>query len=130
MTWHELYTALERADPASEMVVVLYTLDGTSQVCAVEEAHEQEGHVALELYEEDSAAAGGETAMAEHTGGASDTAHAAVEAFHDLCERRGLTAGERELIWQSMAAVCSAQVRRRQGPFYEAMKPLMATGAP
>ncbi len=130
MTWHELYTALEHADPASEVVVVLYRLRGAPEVFALEEARDQEGHIELDIYEEESAADVGETAMAEDRGVSSETAHAAVEAFHDLCERRGLTQGERELIWQIMAAVCSAQVRRRQGTFYEVIKPLMAKSEP
>jgi hypothetical protein len=40
MTWHELFTALERADPASEVVVVLYRLRGAPEVFALEEAQD------------------------------------------------------------------------------------------
>jgi len=32
MTWHELFTALERADPASEIVVVVPPAGGTRGV--------------------------------------------------------------------------------------------------
>jgi hypothetical protein len=53
MTWHELFTALERADPASEVLVVLYKLDGTSQVFALEEAQDTDGHVKLDIYEDE-----------------------------------------------------------------------------
>jgi hypothetical protein len=50
MTWHELYTALEHADPASEVLVVLYQLNGTSRVFAVEEAQDTRGYVKLDIY--------------------------------------------------------------------------------
>jgi hypothetical protein len=40
MTWHELFTALERADPASEVIVVLYRLQGAPEVFALEEARD------------------------------------------------------------------------------------------
>ena len=36
MTWQELYTTLERTDPASEVLVVLYRLQGAPEVFALE----------------------------------------------------------------------------------------------
>ena len=53
MTWHELYTALEHADPASEVLVVLYRLQGTPEVFALEEAQDTGEYVRLAIYEED-----------------------------------------------------------------------------
>ena len=40
MTWPELLTTLERADPASEIVAALYHLRGTPDVFALEEARD------------------------------------------------------------------------------------------
>ncbi len=51
MTWHELYTALEYADPASEVLVVLYRLQGAPDVCALEEARDTGEYVRLAVYE-------------------------------------------------------------------------------
>ncbi len=53
MTWHELYTALERADPASEVLVVLYRLQGAPEVFALEEAQDTGEYVRLAVYEEE-----------------------------------------------------------------------------
>jgi hypothetical protein len=55
MTWHELYTALERADPASEVLVVLYRLQGAPEVFALEEAQDTGEYVRLAIYEEEPA---------------------------------------------------------------------------
>ena len=53
MTWHELYTALEHADPASEVLVVLYRLQGAPEVFALEEAQDTGEYVRLAIYEEE-----------------------------------------------------------------------------
>jgi hypothetical protein len=53
MTWHELYTALERADPASEVVVVLYRVQGAPEVFALDEAQDTGEYVRLAVYEEE-----------------------------------------------------------------------------
>jgi hypothetical protein len=58
MTWHELYTALEHADPASEVLVVLYRLQGSPEVFALEEAQDTGEYVRLAIYEEDPGARG------------------------------------------------------------------------
>ena len=55
MTWHELFTALERADPASEVVVVLFTNDGTSQGFEREEVLSLDGRAPLEIDEAEEA---------------------------------------------------------------------------
>ena len=55
MTWHELYTALEHADPASEVLVVLYRLQGAPEVCALEQARDTGEYVRLAIYEEEPA---------------------------------------------------------------------------
>jgi hypothetical protein len=56
MTWHELFIALERADPASEIVVVLYRLQGAPEVFALEEARDTEEYVRLAIYEDEAVA--------------------------------------------------------------------------
>jgi hypothetical protein len=53
MTWHELYTALEHADPASEVLVVLYRWQGAPEVFALEEAQDTGEYVRLAVYEEE-----------------------------------------------------------------------------
>jgi hypothetical protein len=60
MTWHELFTALEHVDPASEVVVVLYRLQGAPQVFALEEARDTGEYVRLAIYEEEPVAQVGE----------------------------------------------------------------------
>jgi hypothetical protein len=59
MTWHELFTVLERADPASE-VVVLYRLRGAPEVFALGEARDTGEYVRLAIYEDEPVAEGGE----------------------------------------------------------------------
>ena len=44
----------------------------------------------------------------------------------DQIERRGITEEEKDLIWNAMAFICYEQVQQRHGPFYEAIKPLLA----
>ncbi len=58
MTWHEFYTALERADPASEVLVVLYRLQGAPEVFALEEAQDTGEYVRLAIYEDEPVAQG------------------------------------------------------------------------
>ena len=53
MTWHELFTALKRADPASEIVVVLYRLQGAPEVFALEEVRDTGEYVRLAIYEDE-----------------------------------------------------------------------------
>jgi hypothetical protein len=53
MTWHELFTVLERADPASEVVVVRYRLQGSPEVFALEEARDTGESVRLAIYEDE-----------------------------------------------------------------------------
>jgi hypothetical protein len=46
--------------------------------------------------------------------------------YPDFCERRGISEQERDLIWNAMAFLCCEQVQNRRGPFYDAMKGLVA----
>jgi hypothetical protein len=51
MTWRERFTALEHADPASEVVVVLYRLRGAPEVFALEAAQDTGESVRLAISE-------------------------------------------------------------------------------
>jgi hypothetical protein len=65
----------------------------------------------------------------EPTGAPPDAAEAAEAAFLDFCARRAITEEEKDLIWNAMACICYDQVQSRHGPFYEAIRPLLAGGA-
>jgi hypothetical protein len=60
MTWHELFTALEHADPASEVVVVLYRLRGAPEVFALQAAQDTGEYVRLAISEDEPVAEEGE----------------------------------------------------------------------
>jgi hypothetical protein len=60
MTWLELYTALEHADPASEVLVVLYRLQGAPEVFALDEARDTGEYVRLAIYEDEPVKSQGE----------------------------------------------------------------------
>jgi predicted RNase H-like nuclease (RuvC/YqgF family) len=53
MTWHERHTSLKRADPAREVLVVLYRLQGAPEVFALEEGQDTGEYVRLTIYEEE-----------------------------------------------------------------------------
>ena len=131
MTVRELRAALATIEAHSEVQVVLFKNDGTSQVFELEEVLSNNGYAQLDVYEDEEAfdeEAGNGTVRREHAVTTPDAAEAAADAFLDLCERRGLTEEEKDLIWNAMAFLCYEQVQARQGPFYEAIKPLLADG--
>jgi hypothetical protein len=49
----ELIEALHAMDPDKEAVVALVKIDGTGEIFDIEEINDHEGHVQLEIYEED-----------------------------------------------------------------------------
>ena len=110
------------------MQVVLFKNDGTNQVFALEEVLSLDGHAQLEIYEEELEADLEDTPRPAASVVASEQVQAAVEVFHDLCGRQGLTEEDKDLIWHAMAGVCDEHVRQRQGAFYEVIKPLLAEG--
>jgi hypothetical protein len=131
MTIHELCVALQSLEPESEVFVALYVED-TAELFDIEGVREQQGHAALEIYTEEEAddeAHGDGAVRREHTGAPPDAAEAAEAAFLDFCERRAITEEEKDLIWNAMAFICYEQVQSRHGPFYEAIRPLLAGGA-
>jgi hypothetical protein len=128
MTIHELVTVLNTTEPEKDVFVTLFKGNGTAEMFDIEEVHDQNGHVQLEIYEEEEPSDQGGNGAVRHedTQGAQDAAEAAEAAFLDFCERRGITEQEKDLIWNAMAFLCYAQVQERHGPFYEAIKPLLA----
>jgi hypothetical protein len=127
MTIHELVTVLNTMEPEHDLFVALHVED-TAELFDIESVREHHGHAELEIYAEEDAidAEPGNGAVRGEAGeGTSDVAEAAVEAFLDVCERRGMTQEEKEVIWNAMAFICYEQVQSRHGPFYEAIKSLL-----
>ena len=130
MTIHELCVALQSLEPENDVFVALYVED-TAELFDIEGVRAHPGHAALEIYAEEAAddeAQGNGAVRREPTAAPLDAAEAAEAAFLDFCARRAITEEEKDLIWNAMAFICYEQVERRQGPFYEAIKPLFAEG--
>lgn len=129
MTIGELVAAVQTMDQDHEIFVALFTSDGTSEVFDIEAIRDNQGHAQLDIAEEEPAEGEGNGAVrheaAEDT---PDASEAAASAFLEFCERRGITEQEKDLIWNAMAFLCYEQVQSRYGPFYEAIKPLLAEG--
>jgi hypothetical protein len=125
MTIHELVIVLNTLESNKDVFVAFFTTDGTGEIFDIEAVHDNNGHAQLDIYEEEE-----ETSPETGNGAVStpDAAEAAAEAFLDVCERRGITAEEKDLIWNAMAFLCYEQVQQRHGPFYAAIKPLLADG--
>ena len=128
MTIHELVTLLNTLEPEKDVFVACFKTDGTGELFDIEAVHDHNGHAQLDIYEEEREADLEDTPMPAASVVASEQVQAAVEVFHDLCERRGLTEEDKDLIWNAMAGVCYEHVQQRQGAFYEAIKPLFAEG--
>ncbi len=128
MTIHELVTVLNTLEPDKDVCVALFKTDGTGELFDIEAVHDDSGHAQLDIYEEEREADLEDTPMPAASVVASEQVQAAVEVFHDLCERQGLTEDDKDLIWHAMAGVCYEHVRQRQGAFDEAIKPLLAEG--
>jgi hypothetical protein len=118
--------------PEKEVCVACFNTDGTEEVFDIEAVQDHNGDAQLDIYEEadgvDDDADGNGAVRGEDVGTTADAAEAATEAFLDVCARRGMTEEEKDLIWNAMAFLCDEQVQRRHGPFYEAIKPLLAEG--
>jgi hypothetical protein len=128
MKIHELQAILATMDPDNDVFAAFFKADGTDEVFDIEAVQDNSGHAQLDIYEEGEAPGGEDgngAVRRKDEEGTSDAAEAAAEAFLDLCERRGITEEEKDLIWNAMAFICYEQVKERQGPFYEAIKPLL-----
>jgi hypothetical protein len=130
MTIHELVTVLNTTEPEQDVFVAFFKTDGTGEMFEIEQVRDQHGHVQLEIYVEEAPSdeEGNGAVRQQAMQGAQDPAEAAEAAFLDFCERRGITEGEKDLIWNAMALICYEQVQSRHGPFYEAIRPLSAEG--
>ena len=131
MTIHELCVALQSLEPEDDVFVALYVED-TAELFDIEGVRAHQGHAELEIYaaeEADDEAHGNGAVRGEPTGASPDAAEAAEAAFLDFCARRAITEEEKDLIWNAMAFICYDQVRSRHGPFYEAIRPLLAGGS-
>jgi hypothetical protein len=130
MTIRELRTILGTMDPDNDVFVAFFTADGTGEVFDIEAVQDHHGDAQLDIYAEEVSDAedGNGAVRREEAEDAPDAAEAAADAFLDFCERRGITEEEKDLIWNAMAFLCYAQVQRQHGPFYEAIKPLLAEG--
>jgi hypothetical protein len=126
MTIHELVTTLNTMNPDHDVFVALCKIDGTGELFDIEAVRDNHDHAQLDIYEEETSDAEVDgPAMPEESDATAEAAEAATDAFLDFCERRGITEEEKDLIWNAMAFICYEQVQERQGPFYEAIKPLM-----
>ena len=130
MTIHELVSVLNTMEPEKDAFVAFFKTDATGEIFDIEAVRDNNGHAQLDIAEEDEAAdeEGNGAVVWDVTEGSPEASDAAIEAFLDLCERRGITQEEKDLIWNAMAMMCYAQVQSRHGPFYEAIKPLLAKG--
>ena len=131
MTIHELVSRLNTLASDKDVFVALFKNDGTGEIFDIEAVQDNNGHAQIDVYEEEAAfdeEDGNGAVRRENAMTTPEAAEAAADAFLDLCERRALTEEEKDLIWNAMAFICYEQVQQRHGPFYEAIKPLLADG--
>ena len=131
MTIDELMATLRTMDPDHDVFVALFMPDGTGEAFDIEAVQAHDGDAQLDIYAEDEGFDEDEGNGAVHPQDAGRTptaAEAAADGFLDVCERRGITAAEKDLIWNAMALLCYEQVQSRHGPFYEAIRPFLADG--
>jgi hypothetical protein len=120
---------MQTMDPNHEAFVALFTPDGTAEEFDIDAVQDDQGDAQLDIYMEEEAfdeEDGNGAVRPEATVTTPEAAEAAADAFLDFCERRGISEEEKDLIWNAMAFICYEQVQNRQGPFYEAIKPLLA----
>ena len=130
MTIGELVATIQTMDPTHDVFVALFTQDDAGEVFDIEAVQDNDGDAQLDIYaaEGTTDAEGNGAVRPEDMTDTSDAAEVATEAFLDVCERRGITEDEKDLIWNAMAMLCYEQVQSRQGPFYEAIKPFLSEG--
>lgn len=126
MTIGELVATVQTMDPGKDIFVALFKADGTGDIFDIDAVHDHHGDAQLDISEEAFVEEGNGAVRHEDIAGAPDAAEIAADAFLDFCERRGVTEEEKDLIWNAMAFICYDQVQQRHGPFYEAIKPLLA----
>ncbi len=125
MTIGELVATMETMDPDHDVFVAWFQPDGTAEVFDIDAVQDNDGDAQLDIADEQAADAEvNGRAIPETAEDTAEAAEAATDAFLDVCARRGITEEEKDLIWNAMAFICYEQVQHRQGPFYEAIKPL------
>jgi hypothetical protein len=85
-------------EPDKDVFVACFKTDGTGEIFDIEAVHDNNGHAQLDIYEEELETELEDTAMPAASVVASERVQAGVEVFHELCERRGLTEEEKDLI--------------------------------
>jgi hypothetical protein len=131
MTIGELAAIMQTMDPSHDAFVALFTSDGTAELFDIEAVQDHQGDAQIDIYAEAGAfdeEDGNGAVSREDAVRTPEAAEAAADAFLDFCERRGITEEEKDLTWNAMAFLCYEQVQNRQGPFYEAIRPLLAEG--
>jgi hypothetical protein len=131
MTIGELKAALDPMDPDNDVFVACFNRDGTGEAFDIDAVQEYHGDAQLDIDAEGEGSDeedGNGTVKLERAQPTPDAAEDPAEAFVDFCERRGITAEEKDLIWNAMAFICYEQVESQHGPFYEAIKPLLDEG--
>jgi hypothetical protein len=129
MTIGELMAIIQTMDPNHEAFVALFTPDGIAKEFDIDAVRDDQGDAQLDIYMEEEVfdeEDGNGAVRREDTVTTPEADEAAAAAFLDFCERRGISEEEKDLIWNAMAFICYEQVQNRQGPFYEAIKPLLA----
>jgi hypothetical protein len=128
MTIGELMAMIQTMDPNHDAFVALFKSDGSAEEFDIDAVQDDQGDAQLDIYEEEEALdeeEGNGAVHREDTVSSPEAAEAAADAFLDFCERRGISAEEKDLIWNAMAFLCYEQVQQRHGPFYEAIKPFL-----
>jgi hypothetical protein len=128
MTIGELVATVQTMDPDKDIFVALFKADGTGEVFDIDAVHDHHGDAQLDIAEEAFEEESNGAVKHQDIADSSEAAEIAADAFLDFCERRGITEEEKDLIWNAMAFICYEQVQQRHGPFYEAIKPLLAEG--
>ena len=103
-----------------DIYVALFRTDGTAEVFDIDAVQDHQGDAQLDVYAEEEAfdeEDGNGAVSREDVVSSPDAAEAAVDAFLDFCERRGITEEEKDLIWNAMAFLCYEQVQNRMAPF-------------
>jgi hypothetical protein len=129
MTIRELVATVQTMNPDQDIFVALFRSDGTAEMFDINAVQDHQGDAQLDVYAEEEAfdeEDGNGAVSREDMVNSPDAAEAAVDAFLDFCERRGITEEEKDLIWNAMAFLCYEQVQTRNGPFFEAIKRLLA----
>jgi hypothetical protein len=122
MNIRQLQNLLEAFSPEAEAVVAFVVPECTAQIFEIDAVVDHHGAAELNIHEEPIAAAPQNGPGAGFF--ASDALLDTLARLDAIYARHGLTAVEKERIWQAIAALCYEEVRSREGSFYEAVRAL------